>query len=223
MTTFVPQLATLRAVVNCLIPADEFPAGWDGGVAGYLTTHWQGDLARFVPLLTSGLAALDAEAQRRYQQPFAELSIATQEVLLHEIDQNVSREGWPVNPQQWLETVTNLAAEGYYSNPENGGNPDARSWQMVGFQPGASAAHAAVKAPTLPPIHPAQLTAAEAEYDAVVIGAGAAGGIVACVLAEAGQRVLLVERGAWLPYDQVPLDHLRNHRLSLYGHNTGPD
>ena len=37
-------------------------------------------------------------------------------------------------------------------------------------------------------------------YDVVVIGAGAGGGVAACVLAEAGARVLLVERGEWLPY-----------------------
>lgn len=61
------------------------------------------------------------------------------------------------------------------------------------------------------------------DYDAIVVGAGAAGGIVACVLAEAGKRVLLLERGRRLSYAEVGRDHLRNHRLALYGHNTGPD
>jgi len=63
----------------------------------------------------------------------------------------------------------------------------------------------------------------DAGYDVIVVGAGAAGGIVACVLAEAGKRVLLLERGRQLSYTEVGRDHLRNHRLSLYGHNTGPD
>jgi choline dehydrogenase-like flavoprotein len=61
------------------------------------------------------------------------------------------------------------------------------------------------------------------QYDAIIIGAGAAGGIVAAVLAEAGKRVLLLERGRDLPYKEVSRDHLRNHRLAKYGHNTGPD
>jgi choline dehydrogenase-like flavoprotein len=60
-------------------------------------------------------------------------------------------------------------------------------------------------------------------YDAIIAGAGAAGGIVAGVLAEAGWRVLLLERGRQLTLEQIGRDHLRNHRLALYGHNTGPD
>jgi len=46
-----------------------------------------------------------------------------------------------------------------------------------------------------------------ATYDAIVIGAGAAGAIVACVLAEAGKRVLLLERGRQLSYSEVGRDH----------------
>lgn len=61
------------------------------------------------------------------------------------------------------------------------------------------------------------------DYDVIVVGAGAAGGIVACVLAEAGKHVLLLERGRRLAYEAIGRDHLRNHRLSGYGHNTGPD
>ncbi len=59
-------------------------------------------------------------------------------------------------------------------------------------------------------------------YDAIVIGAGAGGGIVAGVLAEAGKRVLLLERGPHLAYTPAPPDHLRNQRVSRYGHTAGP-
>lgn len=60
-------------------------------------------------------------------------------------------------------------------------------------------------------------------YDAIIVGTGAAGGIVAGVLAEAGRHVLLLERGRNLATAEIPRDHLRNHRNALYGHNTGPD
>src|SRR5436305_493157 len=43
------------------------------------------------------------------------------------------------------------------------------------------------------------------------------------VLAEAGKRVLLLERGPHLATAATAPDHLRNQRLSLYGHNAGPE
>lgn len=61
------------------------------------------------------------------------------------------------------------------------------------------------------------------QWDAIVVGAGAGGGVAAYVLARAGKKVLLVDRGRWLSYADERRDHLRNHRLSRYGHNTGPD
>ncbi|SRR6266545_748373 len=60
-------------------------------------------------------------------------------------------------------------------------------------------------------------------YDAIIIGTGAAGGIVAGVLAEAGMNILLLERGPALSFSEVGRDHLRNQRLSRYGHNAGPE
>ena len=59
-------------------------------------------------------------------------------------------------------------------------------------------------------------------YDAIIIGAGAGGGVAAGVLAEAGKRVLLLERGPHLA-TETHYDHLRNQRLSQHGHNAGPD
>ena len=46
-----------------------------------------------------------------------------------------------------------------------------------------------------------------------MVGAGAGGGVAACVLAEAGRRVLLVERGDSLAVPDLPLDHLRSARV----------
>lgn len=60
-------------------------------------------------------------------------------------------------------------------------------------------------------------------YDCVVVGAGAAGIVMASKLAHAGKHTLLIERGPHLTYaTDGRRDHLRNQRLSRYGHNAGP-
>lgn len=61
------------------------------------------------------------------------------------------------------------------------------------------------------------------DYDVIIVGAGLGGGIAAGILNEAGCRVLLLERGTQLGFAEIPTDHLRNHRLSLYGDNTTLD
>jgi choline dehydrogenase-like flavoprotein len=59
--------------------------------------------------------------------------------------------------------------------------------------------------------------------NAVVVGAGAGGGIVAKELAEAGLSVVLLERGKWkTPFDDLK-DDLRNQRVSVLGAPFGPD
>src|SRR5262245_32408114 len=59
-------------------------------------------------------------------------------------------------------------------------------------------------------------------YDAIIVGAGAGGGVAAGVLTAAGKRVLLLERGHWQSFAETRRDPLRNQRMSLYGHNAGP-
>jgi choline dehydrogenase-like flavoprotein len=59
--------------------------------------------------------------------------------------------------------------------------------------------------------------------NAVVVGAGAGGGIVAKELATAGLSVVLLERGKWYtPFDDRK-DDLRNQRTTVLGTAFGPD
>jgi choline dehydrogenase-like flavoprotein len=61
------------------------------------------------------------------------------------------------------------------------------------------------------------------KVNAVVVGAGAGGGIVAKELAVAGLDVVLLERGEWVGFEKHDHDELINQRTSALGVGFGPD
>jgi len=61
------------------------------------------------------------------------------------------------------------------------------------------------------------------KVNAVVIGAGAGGGVVAKELSTGGLSVVLLERGKWLTANDCRKDDLRNQRSSILGNSAGPE
>jgi choline dehydrogenase-like flavoprotein len=59
--------------------------------------------------------------------------------------------------------------------------------------------------------------------NAVIVGAGAGGGVTAKELAAGGLSVVLLERGKWYSAADCRKDDLRNQRTSVLGPNSGPD
>lgn len=194
----------VEAVFDRLVPADEHPGAAGAGVVEWLDANADADHARMWSWLLPGFDALERDSRARFARSYATLSPAYQDDVL-------ARYEGTGDGARFVGAATWLAAEGYYGRPGAG-------WDMVGFRAGAS------RAPSIEPCETQLVTRALSDargaYDVVVIGAGAGGGVAACVLAEAGARVLLVERGEWLRNAQVGSDHLRNHRLAVYGDNT---
>ena len=59
--------------------------------------------------------------------------------------------------------------------------------------------------------------------NAVIVGAGAGGGVAAKELSEAGLSVVLMERGDWASYDVHNNDELLSQRTTVLGNAFGPD
>jgi choline dehydrogenase-like flavoprotein len=59
--------------------------------------------------------------------------------------------------------------------------------------------------------------------NAIVVGSGAGGGVVAKELAVAGLSVVLLERGRWIPYEEHGDNELISQRTTCLGNGYGPD
>ena len=59
--------------------------------------------------------------------------------------------------------------------------------------------------------------------NAIIVGAGAGGGVVAKELSTSGMSVVLFERGDWATYDDHTDDELQSQRTSVLGTAYGPD
>jgi len=125
---------TLRAVVDCLIPPDDFPGAYDAGVCDYLERIFQTDLAAQSEFFLAGIDSINAEALTRFNKPFASLTRDQQLSTLSAIESGDVTTTWPISPSLFFEMLVNTTAEGYYSDPQQGGNHNAVSWVMTGFE-----------------------------------------------------------------------------------------
>ncbi len=128
------QLATLEAVVDRIIPRDDFPGGWESGIGTFLMKAHESAAHGFALRYAAWLDALDTEAQSRYQTPFAELAAPDQDMLLADIEQGKVSTAWQADAAQLFAALVEQCAEGFYSDPGNGGNRDGISWRMIRFE-----------------------------------------------------------------------------------------
>jgi Gluconate 2-dehydrogenase subunit 3 len=128
------QTEILRAAVNRIIPPDDFPGGWEGGVGDYLSRQFKGDLKDLLDTYRVGLDALDAESQAVIGTGFALADAEAQDSLLTQIEHGSVKTTWTVDPARFFSMLIDHSMEGFYSDPGNGGNRDQIAWKMIGFE-----------------------------------------------------------------------------------------
>ncbi|MEO8756802.1 MAG: GMC family oxidoreductase [Devosia sp.] len=199
------EQAILSAAIDRLLPGDDFPSATGFGAHDYILQMLDGDAAPVRDLIRFGLGELG-------RQGVLEADAAQQDALLRAVETEL-----------WFLKLVELTAEGIYADPGNGGNRDAASWRMLGYDPRLP------DGPDGPPKQPDPAPgiygpSGVTDWDVIIVGSGGGGGSAAGVLAAVGKKVLVLERGRFRDYaNSGHRDHLRNHRLFQYGHNTGPE
>jgi hypothetical protein len=132
------QLTTFRAILDRIIPADDFPAATGAGVDQFILRLLKTDAVDDLPAVRDGLDAIDAEAKAQNNQLFTKLTESQRDDLLKKIEAGDVKAAWGPPPAMWFTRVIAMAMEGFYSDPGNGGNLNEVSWKMIGYDPGAS-------------------------------------------------------------------------------------
>lgn len=127
------QQRTLQAAVNRIIPPDEHPGGWEAGVGDYLERQLLGDLHPLAQTYKDGLDAMNREALAVYGAAFADLDADRQDSLLKRIESGPSGAADAGLLLRFFRLLIDHTAEGYYSDPGNGGNRNGVAWEMIGF------------------------------------------------------------------------------------------
>jgi hypothetical protein len=129
---------TLNALLDRLIPADESAGALAAGVDRYVLGQLAGDCAHEAAALARGIAQLDAEAAARCAgSSFVALPVEQQDQLLVNLEKGQPATVWPdgIGAAAFFNRMVDLAHEGFYADPANGGNRDAVSWRMIGYDP----------------------------------------------------------------------------------------
>ncbi|WP_374108890.1 gluconate 2-dehydrogenase subunit 3 family protein [Pseudonocardia sp. ICBG1293] len=169
------QMRALAALVDVIVPEDEDPGGWDGGVARLLHEHSQGFLSWAVAPLKAAVAAAEDEAMTVAGVGYAELGPRERRAV---VDRLVEREGATDRPAPGMpstidrDSATPVAAlarvafEGYYGNTS-----EPAGWTVANFTPVPDDVTPVDPDPPAG-VGPGSLAR---HYDAVVVGPGPEG------------------------------------------------
>ena len=115
------EMATLTAICDQMIPADQDPGGAWAGVANYIDRQLRGPYREHTEAYHQGLAEVDRRAGGSYRT----LARAQQLDVLNQMDRDQATRGF-------VSLVAAHSIQGYYGNPRHGGNRDYCSWRMLG-------------------------------------------------------------------------------------------
>jgi len=123
------------AIVEQIIPTDEWMGAKDAGVTNYIDKQLVGPLSRFQEKYRKGLEALKATCNKVYARQFEELAWDEQTDFLKRLEKGeFSAMFWEKGEDtSFFNLVRDHTMQGYYGSPRHGGNKDYVSYRMLGL------------------------------------------------------------------------------------------
>ena len=202
------EARTVEAITAQLIPSGPGPGAREAGVVYYIDIQLSRRFRKHRKTYREGLAAADDASRKTAGKRFSELNGDQQIAVLNTLEEN-AKAVLPVDPGAHAAGILWRSAPRRQS--QHGELENARAPLPTG-----------ARAPALRPVE-GRIGMALRHVNAVIVGAGAGGGVVAKELATAGMSVALLERGKWYSAADCRKDDLFNQRTQVLGAKFGPD
>jgi len=113
----------IAALTDYIVPADDTPGALAAGVVFYIDQQLGGLLQRYRESYKVGMAHFAAGCRETTGKYFDELSPAAQSEYLLRVENTA-----------FFNMVVDHTMQGFYGNPEHGGNRGEASWKMLGIE-----------------------------------------------------------------------------------------
>jgi gluconate 2-dehydrogenase gamma chain len=128
----VPQAALIESIAEQMIPTDQDPGGKSAGVVLYIDGVLAGPYGKFYSTnYEEGLAMIDVASQKQFGVAFASAGSDHQAKIVQDLQLGRSRRE---SRHEFFGLLWRHVMEGYYGDPDHGGNRDGASWKMLGFE-----------------------------------------------------------------------------------------
>lgn len=123
------EAGLMEAIVEQIIPTDEWMGAKDAGVANFIDKQLMGPLSRFQDKYKNGLKAFKATCKEIYDMPFEKLPWDEQTKFLTRLEKGEFFE----EGSSFFRLVRDHTMAGYYGSPRHGGNKGYVSYRMIGL------------------------------------------------------------------------------------------
>lgn len=125
------QFKTVEAIAGRIMPATDTPGAIEAGSAYYIDQALAGAYSAHLGTYQRGLADLDRYCTAAHGASFAALDDARQDAVLADLEAGKIAE--VAKGPQLFRLLRTHVMEGFFCEPQYGGNRDLIGWRLVGF------------------------------------------------------------------------------------------